>query len=68
MFLANAYLLSGKPDDAIAVLDKVLSAPDVNPAIKQAAQSAKVQATQMKEGKVKPPSSDSGPKQVQIKQ
>jgi tetratricopeptide (TPR) repeat protein len=68
VFLANAYLLSGKPDDAMAVVEKVLSAPDVNPAIKQAAQAAKVQATEMKEGKVKPPSSDSGPKQVEIKQ
>ena len=68
VFLANAYIMSAKPDDAIAVLDKVLGAADVNPAIKQAAQAAKVNATQMKEGKLKAPSSDSGPKQVDIKQ
>jgi tetratricopeptide (TPR) repeat protein len=68
VFLGNAYTLAGKPDDAIAVLDKVLTASDVNVQVKQAAQAAKVTATQMKEGKVKPPSTESGPKQVEIKQ
>lgn len=68
VFLANAYNMSGKPDDAIAVVDKVLVMPEVNVQVKQAAQAAKVTATQMKEGKVKPPAADNGPKQVEIKQ
>jgi tetratricopeptide (TPR) repeat protein len=68
VFLANAYNMSGKPDDAIAVVDKVLAAPDVNVQVKQAAQKAKETAAQLKAGKVKPPSTDSGPRQVEIKQ
>jgi tetratricopeptide (TPR) repeat protein len=48
--LASAYNQGGKPDEAIAVLDKVLAQPDVHPQIKQFAQAEKVRATQLKGG------------------
>jgi tetratricopeptide (TPR) repeat protein len=36
--LASAYQSSGKSDEAAAILDKVIAAPDVHPQVKQAAQ------------------------------
>lgn len=52
--LGNAYNLDGKPDAAIAILDKVMAMPDVHPTIKQFAQAEKVRATQAKNGGAKP--------------
>ena len=49
--LANAYDQSGKPDDGIAVLDKVLATPNLNPVIKQFATSEKARAEAAKAGK-----------------
>ncbi len=46
--LANVYNLSNKPDDAIALLDKVLAMPELHPAIKQFAQAEKVKSGQLK--------------------
>ncbi len=48
--LGAAYNLAGKPDEAIAVLDKVMAMQDVHPAVKQFAQAEKVRATQAKGG------------------
>jgi tetratricopeptide (TPR) repeat protein len=53
--LATAYDLTGKYDDAIALLDKILADPNLNPTIKQFAQAEKVRATQGKSGGAKPP-------------
>lgn len=49
--LAQTYNLAGKPDDAIALADKVMAIPDVNPQIKQFAQAEKARATQAKNKK-----------------
>ena len=49
--LAGAYSDSGKPDDAIYVLDKVLATAELNPAIKQVAESEKSRAQKMKTAK-----------------
>ena len=62
--LASAYSLSGKHDDAIAQLDKVLAIPDVHPQIKQVAQAEKVRAVQAKGGAAKP----AAPPQSQVPQ
>jgi tetratricopeptide (TPR) repeat protein len=43
--LASAYLQSGKKDDAIALCDKILATPNLHPAIKQAAQTIKDNAS-----------------------
>ena len=52
--LGQAYNLAAKYDDAIAILDKVMSKADVHPQIKQFAQAEKVRAVQGKSGG-KPP-------------
>jgi tetratricopeptide (TPR) repeat protein len=49
--LANALDQSGKPDEGIAVLDKVLATPNLNPVIKQFATSEKTRAEAMKSAK-----------------
>jgi tetratricopeptide (TPR) repeat protein len=46
--LGQTYNLAGKPDDAIAVLDKVLALPDANAQVKQVAQAEKARAVQSK--------------------
>ena len=43
--LANAYVGAGKNDQAIAICDKLLAKPDLNPTIKQVLTSIKTQAT-----------------------
>lgn len=48
--LGAAYNLAGKPDEAIAVLDKLMTMPDVHPQIKQFAQTEKTRAVQAKTG------------------
>lgn len=49
--LASAYDLGGKPEDGIAMLDKVLAMPNLNPTIKQFATSEKARAEQAKNKK-----------------
>jgi hypothetical protein len=66
--LAAAYNLSGKPDAAIAVLDKLLAMPDLNAQIKQVAQNEKVNAMKLKTGAAKPATTGSAPPpQVEVK-
>ena len=64
--LAAAYNQTNKPDEALAVLDKVMAMPDLHPSIRQYAQAEKVRATQLKSGGSKPASS-TAPPQVEIK-
>ncbi len=49
--LASAYDLAGKPDQGIAMLDKVLAMPNLNPVIKQYATAEKTRAEQAKNKK-----------------
>jgi tetratricopeptide (TPR) repeat protein len=48
--LGAAYNTTGKPDEAIAVLDKVITMTEVHPQIKQFAQAEKSRAMQLKTG------------------
>jgi tetratricopeptide (TPR) repeat protein len=69
--LAGAYNQGGKPDEALAIVDKVLAMPDLHPTIKQVAGSEKMNALKLKSGQAKPPAASaapSGPAQVPIKQ
>ncbi len=52
--LGAVYNLSGKYDDAIAVLDKVMGAPEVHPTIKQFAQAERARAFQAKNKAAQP--------------
>jgi tetratricopeptide (TPR) repeat protein len=63
--LAQVYDQAGKPDEATAMLDKVMAVPDLHPSIRQFAQAEKVRAAQIKAGGAKPPAS--APAQVEIK-
>jgi len=68
--LGAVYNLAGKYDDAIAILDKVMVAPDLHPTIRQFAQAEKVRATQAKAGAAKtgsPAAPANAPAQVEIK-
>lgn len=58
--LATALEATGKYDDAIAILDKVMAAPDVHPAVKQYAQAERVRAMQAK-GVIKPAAPPAAP-------
>lgn len=49
--LGTAYDESGKPDEGIAVLDKVLAMPNLNPTIQRFANTEKARAEQAKNGK-----------------
>jgi len=46
--LANCQLQAGKPDDALALLDKVLNDPNVSGQIKSVAAQLKVDANKKK--------------------
>ncbi len=66
--LAAAYNLSGKPDSALPVLDKLMAMPDLNPQIKQVATSEKMNAMKLKSGTVKPATAGTAPPpQVEVK-
>ena len=52
--LASVYDQTGKPDEALALLDKVMAQQDLHPSIRQFAQAEKVRATQLKSGGAKP--------------
>src|SRR5579863_434488 len=62
--LAAAYNQAGKPDDALAMIDKVMAVPDLNTSIRQFAQAEKVRAMQKKSGGAKP-AGDATPPQVE---
>ncbi|MBI4873982.1 MAG: hypothetical protein HY822_05035 [Acidobacteria bacterium] len=64
--LGAVYNLAGKPDEAIAMLDKVMAVADLHPTIRQFAQAEKVRATQAKGG-AKPAAPASAPAQVEVK-
>ncbi|HUA84578.1 MAG TPA: tetratricopeptide repeat protein [Bryobacteraceae bacterium] len=49
--LATAYDELGKPDDSIAMLDKVLATPNLNPVVQRFANTEKARAEQLKNGK-----------------
>jgi tetratricopeptide (TPR) repeat protein len=57
--LAGAYNQGGKPDEALAMADKVLAMPDLHPTIKQVAGNEKMNALKQKSGGAKPPSASS---------
>jgi tetratricopeptide (TPR) repeat protein len=65
--LAAAYNNLGKPDEAIGVLDKLNTVPDLNPAIKNAAQGERNNALKLKSGGAKPAGTPAPPPQVEIK-
>jgi predicted Zn-dependent protease len=52
--LGQAYNTAGKPDEAIAILDKVMADTNVHPQIRQVAQAERVRAIQAKGGGAKP--------------
>ncbi len=64
--LAAAYNINRKPDEALAVIDKLMTMPDLHPSIKQFAQAERVRATQAKSGGAKPAATQP-PAQVEIK-
>jgi tetratricopeptide (TPR) repeat protein len=51
--LGQCYDQAGKPDDAIAILDKVMAMPNIHPQVRQFAQAERVRAIQAK-GAAKP--------------
>lgn len=69
--LGAVYNLTGKYDEGIAVLDKVMAATDVHPQLRQFAQAERVRAIQAKTGGAKPATpaapSTTAPAQVEIK-
>ncbi|MDZ4800457.1 MAG: tetratricopeptide repeat protein [Bryobacteraceae bacterium] len=68
--LANAYNMSGKPDDAIAMLDKVNTMPEVHPQIKAAAAGERNASVKLKGAGAKPaatPAPSAAPAQVPVK-
>ncbi len=46
--LASAYTANGKPDDALALLEKVMATPNLHPQIRSVAQAERVRATMAK--------------------
>jgi tetratricopeptide (TPR) repeat protein len=64
--LGATYNLASKPDDAIAVLDKVMAIPDLHATIRQFAQAEKARAVQNKGG-AKPTAPANAPPQVEVK-
>jgi len=57
--LAQVYNMAGKPDDAIALLDKMTARPDLPVQLKQYAQAERVRAVQ---SKAKPAAPAAAPK------
>lgn len=48
--LASAYNQAGQPDQALALIEKIMAAPNLHPTIRQFAQAERVRATQAKGG------------------
>jgi predicted Zn-dependent protease len=59
--LGQVYNQAGKPDDAIAILDKVMADDKVHPQIRQVAQAERVRAIQAKGGGATKPASPATP-------
>jgi tetratricopeptide (TPR) repeat protein len=53
--LGQCYDQAGKPDDAVAILDKVMAMPNIHPQIRQFAQAERVRAIQAKGKSAAPP-------------
>lgn len=64
--LAQVYVLAGKNDEAVALCDKVLAAPNLHPQIKQVTQGLKDTAVKQKAAGAKP-ATPAPVKQVEIK-
>jgi len=66
--LAQADLMAGKYDDAIATAQKVMDTPNAHPQVKQVAQAIRAQATQAKNKASAPatPNAPPAPPQVEI--
>jgi tetratricopeptide (TPR) repeat protein len=64
--LAQVYNQAGKPDDALALLEKIMATPDLHPSIRQFAQAERVRAMQIKSAGAKPAAPPATP-QVEIK-
>lgn len=58
--LASAYNKAGKYDDAVAVCDKLMAVPDLNPQIRQIAQAERARALQAKGGGAQAPAPAAG--------
>jgi tetratricopeptide (TPR) repeat protein len=65
--LASAYNHVSKPDEAIAVLDKVLATPNLHPQIKNVAEAEKNNAVKIKGGAKPAGATPPAPPQVEIK-
>jgi tetratricopeptide (TPR) repeat protein len=65
--LGAVYNMAGKPDEAIAALDKVMAITDLHPTIRQFAQAEKVRAIQAKGGAKPPAPANAPPPPVEIK-
>jgi len=65
--LASAYNQSGKPDEAIALVDKIMAMPDLHPQIKQVAENEKANAMKRKASATPAGSASAPPPQVEIK-
>ena len=59
--LAAALNQGGKPDEALALIDKIMATPNLHPTIRQYAQAEKVRATQAKGGAAKPAETPAAP-------
>jgi tetratricopeptide (TPR) repeat protein len=59
--LGAAYDQAKRYDEAIAILDKVMAMPDVNPVVKQFAQAERVRAVQAKGGPAAAPAAGAAP-------
>ncbi|MEX2263437.1 MAG: tetratricopeptide repeat protein, partial [Bryobacteraceae bacterium] len=56
--LAQAYNLTGKHDESLALIEKIMALPDLHPTIRQFAQAERVRATQGKGGVAPKPAAD----------
>jgi tetratricopeptide (TPR) repeat protein len=65
--LANAYNLMGKPDEAIAVLDKLNTVQNLHPQIKAAGDEQRKNSEKIKAGAKVPAPTTTAPAQVEIK-
>jgi tetratricopeptide (TPR) repeat protein len=58
--LASAYTADGKPDDALALLEKVMAMPDLHPQVRSVAQAERVRATMLKNKNAAPAAKPDG--------
>ena len=67
--LAAAYNQAGKPEDALAVIEKVMAMDNVNPQVRSVAQAERVRAVQMRNAKspAEAPKPDAAPAPEPVK-